>query len=83
MRLLPQTNYRYNAQMKVKAWVLACGLAVCLLTQTAVAGPIEDANSVYARKDYTAAFHQFKCQFALNSDPHFASNSNPFIRGVR
>ena len=57
VRLLPQVNYRYTVGMKVKAWIAACGLTVCLFAQTAVAGSIDDANSAYARKDYAAAFN--------------------------
>jgi TPR repeat protein len=42
--------------MKVKARVIARGLAVCLLTQTAVAGPLEDAQTAFNRQDYASAF---------------------------
>ena len=41
--------------MKVKAWVISCGLAVCLFTQTAVAGELEDAKAALDRGDYAAA----------------------------
>lgn len=41
--------------MKAKTWAIACGLAVCLLTKTAVAGPTEDAAAAYKRGDYAIA----------------------------
>lgn len=41
--------------MNVKTLSLACGLAVCLLAQTAVAGPLEDGWSAYNSSDYATA----------------------------
>ncbi len=46
--------------MKVRAWLTACGLAVCLLTQTAVAGAFEDGKAAYQRKNYPKALQLFR-----------------------
>jgi uncharacterized protein len=50
----------YTLSMKVKAWLTACGLAVCLLTQTAVAGAFEDGKVAYQRKNYPKALQLFR-----------------------
>ena len=46
--------------MKVKAWAIACGLAVCLLTQTAVAGPLDDGKAAFERRNYVKALLLFR-----------------------
>ena len=38
--------------MNVKTLIMTCGLAVCLLAQSAVAGPLEDAGAAYQLGDY-------------------------------
>jgi hypothetical protein len=37
--------------MKIKTFMMACGLAVCLLAQPAVAGPFEDGLVAYFMPD--------------------------------
>ncbi len=41
--------------MNIKTCSLACGLAVCLLAQPAVSGPLEDGQAAYNSSDYATA----------------------------
>src|SRR5687767_12520940 len=41
--------------MRIKAWIEALGIAVCVLAQPAVAGPLEDGVAAYDRGDYATA----------------------------
>ena len=41
--------------MKIKLWMGAVGLALCLLVQPVAAGQYEDGNAAYHRKDYLTA----------------------------
>ena len=41
--------------MNIKALMMTCGLAVCLLAQPVVADPLEDGQNAYDSKDYATA----------------------------
>jgi hypothetical protein len=41
--------------MNIKTFLMTCGLAVCLLAQPAVAGPLEDGQAAYHNTDYATA----------------------------
>ena len=41
--------------MKIKLWMGAVGLTLCLLVQPVAAGQYEDGNAAYHRKDYLTA----------------------------
>jgi TPR repeat protein len=46
--------------MKVKAWAIACGLAVCLLAQSAMAGQFDDGKTANERRNYAKALRLFR-----------------------
>ena len=41
--------------MIIKSWMAAFGLAMCLLAQPVMAGPLEDGSAAYERGDYSTA----------------------------
>ena len=41
--------------MDIKAFMMACGLALCLFTQTAVAGPLDDGKAANDNEDFATA----------------------------
>jgi hypothetical protein len=44
----------------IKTWIATCGLAVCLMAQPVMAGPIEDADAGVQRGDYTTALDLYR-----------------------
>ena len=46
--------------MKIKAWMAASGLAICILAQPAAAGKYEDAEAAYKQGDYATAIRLFQ-----------------------
>ena len=43
--------------LTAKSFMMACGLAVCLLAQPMIAGQFEDATAAHNRGDYATALH--------------------------
>ena len=46
--------------MRIKAWMVACGLAVCLLAQPVAAGQLEDGWAAHERGDYATALQLWR-----------------------
>ena len=55
--------------MKIKLRMAACGLAVCLSAQPAVAGPLEDGSAAYERGDYFEAHEDLEPAWMGTDDP--------------
>ena len=43
--------------MNIKTFKITCEFAVCLLAQPVMAGPLEDGQAAYDRKDFATALH--------------------------
>jgi uncharacterized protein len=55
-----QVSHCYTSCIMVKTWMIASGLSIYLLAQSAVAGQFEDGQAAYDRGEYTVALQLWK-----------------------